>query len=128
MFAAPHLVFAGDVRILRLVKCGGTPADRCDLIFARSIEQAPEVVTDVAKLSSGWQNLLPANRSIDLQYCDRASFQWENAAPVHEDAASSARNILIVDLHPPQPYQAYAAVADAVREGEAEVDPGADWT
>jgi hypothetical protein len=128
MFAAPHLVFAGDVHILRIVKCGGDACRPRDLIFARSIEQAPEVVTDVAKLSSGWQNLLPANRSIDLQYCDRASFQWENAAPVHEDAASSARNILIVDLHPPQPYQPYAAVANAAREGEAEVESGADWT
>jgi hypothetical protein len=64
-------------------------------------------------------------RSMDLQYCGRASIRFENAAAVHEAAVNIEPNALMVDAHPPQPDQAYAAgaVADRV-EAEDKVDYG----
>jgi hypothetical protein len=81
---------------------------------------------DVVKYVSGLGSFLPANRSIDLEYRDRASIRLGNAAAAHEPAVNSERYILTVDIQPPQPQQAYAAVpvADAV-EAEAEVEFGA---
>lgn len=73
----------------------------------------------------GWE-VLSANRSMDLEYCDRASIRSENAVVVHEAAVNSEPNILMADIHPSQPHQTCAtvAVADAV-EVEAELESGA---
>jgi hypothetical protein len=63
---------------------------------------------------------LQANRSRDLEYCDRASIRLESAAAVHEAAVNRA------PIHPRQPDQAHAAVAVAdAAEAGAEVESGA---
>lgn len=81
---------------------------------------------DVVKYVAGLGSLLPANRSMHLEYRDRASIRLENAAGAHEPAVNSQRDILMADNQPPQPQQACAAVAvaDAVEAG-AEVEFGA---
>jgi hypothetical protein len=59
---------------------------------------------------------------MDLECCGLASIRLENASADHEVAVNIEPNTM-VDIHPLQPHQAYAAVAaaDAV-EAEAEVD------
>lgn len=94
------------------------------LTIVASLDASSKRPTGRHEVVVGWQSFLPANRSIDPNTAIAPVFNGRNAAPVPEATASSARNILMVDIHPPQPHQAYASAADAAREGEAEVGSG----